>query len=81
MVASAIPKTQVLQETDGILIVIVDKQSDLVLGAMLFCAESFEMINIVKVVMDVKLPYTYLRDQIFTHPTMSETFNDLLGLI
>ncbi|EBK8102899.1 pyruvate dehydrogenase, partial [Salmonella enterica] len=27
------------------------------------------------------LPYTVLRDQIFTHPTMSESLNDLFSLI
>ena len=35
------------------------------------------MINIVKLAMDAKLPYTALRDMIFTHPTMSESLNDL----
>jgi pyruvate/2-oxoglutarate dehydrogenase complex dihydrolipoamide dehydrogenase (E3) component len=27
--------------------------------------------------MKAKLPYSFLRDQIYTHPTMSEAFNDL----
>jgi probable pyridine nucleotide-disulfide oxidoreductase len=27
--------------------------------------------------MDQKIPYEVLRDQIYTHPTMSEGFNDL----
>ena len=37
------------------------------------------MINLIKLAMDAKLPYTVLRDQIFTHPTMSESLNDLFG--
>jgi len=45
---------------------------------MLFCAESYEIINTIKLAMDAKLPYIFLRDQIFTHPTMCESLNDLL---
>ncbi|MDI5454335.1 hypothetical protein MJM04_30000, partial [Salmonella enterica subsp. enterica serovar Cerro] len=41
----------------------------------LLCVDSHEMINIVKTVMDADLPYTVLRDQIFTHPTMSESLS------
>jgi pyruvate/2-oxoglutarate dehydrogenase complex dihydrolipoamide dehydrogenase (E3) component len=38
------------------------------------------MINTVKLAMDMDAPYTVLRDQIFTHPTMSEALNDLFSL-
>ena len=31
--------------------------------------------------MDNDIKYTYLRDQIFTHPTMAENLNDLAKLI
>ena len=47
----------------------------------LLAADSHEVINIVKTVMDAGLPYTVLRDQIFTHPTMSEALNDLFALV
>ena len=30
--------------------------------------------------MNAKLPYTALRDQIFTHPTVSEALNDLFAI-
>ena len=78
---AAIPKAHVLQDTAGFLKAIVDKKTKKILGAALFCAESYEMINIVKVAMDAGLPYTVLRDQIFTHPTMSESLNDLFGRV
>ncbi len=81
MPASAIPKAQVLNETDGLLKVIVDVPTGLILGAMLFCVESHEMINVVKLAMDAGLPYTVLRDQIYTHPTMTEGFNNLLSMV
>ncbi|ENR1369697.1 pyridine nucleotide-disulfide oxidoreductase, partial [Escherichia albertii] len=42
---------------------------------------SHEIINIVKMAMDADLPYLVLRDQIFTHPSMSESLNDLFSLV
>ncbi|WP_157265071.1 hypothetical protein [Paenibacillus oryzisoli] len=38
------------------------------------------MINIVQIAMETGQSYTYLRDHIFTHPTMSESLNDLFQL-
>ncbi|MCY1053148.1 hypothetical protein, partial [Mammaliicoccus sciuri] len=29
---------------------------------------------------DQQIPYTVLRDNIYTHPTMSESFNDLFNI-
>ncbi len=77
--AQAIPKALVVQQPAGLLKVIIDDKTDLILGAHLFCEESHELINLIKVVMDAKLPYTVLRDSIFTHPTMSEALNDLFA--
>ncbi len=79
--AAAIPKAQVLQQPTGLLKAVVDAQTNEILGAHLFCAESYEMINIIKLAMDARLPYTVLRDSIFTHPTMSEALNDLFATL
>lgn len=81
LAAAAIPKAKVVKQQDGILKVIVDAETDLILGAHLFCAESYEMINLLKLAMDASIPYTALRDMIYTHPTMSESFNDLFASI
>lgn len=78
--AAAIPKAQVLKKTSGVLKAIIDKDTDKILGVMLLCEESYEMINIVKLAMDMDMPYQFLRDQIYTHPTMSEALNDLFAL-
>ena len=58
---------------------VIDRNTDKILGAILFCEDSHEMINIVKLAMDLDAPYQLLRDQIFTHPTMSESLNDLFA--
>jgi pyruvate/2-oxoglutarate dehydrogenase complex dihydrolipoamide dehydrogenase (E3) component len=79
--AAAIPKAHVLQKPVGMLKAVVDAKTGYILGATLFCEESHEVINIIKLAMDHQLPYTTLRDQIFTHPTMSEALNDLFGKI
>lgn len=72
----AVPKAQVLRKTNGLLKAVVG-EDDRILGVSLLAPESFETINIIKMVMDNNLPYTYLRDFIFTHPTMTEALNDL----
>lgn len=79
--AMAIPKAKVLRQQTGILKAIVDAETGHILGAHLFCADSHEMINTVKIAMDAGLSYTALRDAIYTHPTMSEAFNDLFAAI
>ena len=79
MKAEAIPKAKVLGQTDGLLKAIVDKDSDEILGVTLFCAEAHEMINSFKMAMDNHIPASYLKNQIFTHPTMSEGLNDLFA--
>ncbi len=78
--AAAIPKALVVEQPSGILKAIIDEKTGLVLGAHLFCEESHEIINTVKLAMDAKLPYTTLRDMIFTHPTVSEALNDLFNV-
>lgn len=75
---AAIPKARVLQETQGIFKILVAKDSDAILGATIYAAESHELINLLALAMKAELPYTLLRDQIYTHPTMSEALNDVL---
>lgn len=79
MPAMAIPKAKVLRVTEGQLKALLAPDST-ILGAELFCAEAHEMINLVKLAMDYGLKAEVLRDFIYTHPTMSESLNDLFAL-
>lgn len=81
MPAGAIPKAQVLKKTQGLLKAVVNADTGKILGAALLCEESYEMINIVKLAIDMNADYTVLRDMIYTHPTMSEALNDLFSLL
>ncbi|UUX33049.1 FAD-dependent oxidoreductase [Fundicoccus culcitae] len=76
-----IPKAKIAYRTTGIYKAVVDAQTNQILGVRLFGEEAHEMINIVVTAMNANLPYTDLRDQIYTHPTMSEALNDLFGKI
>ena len=60
---------------------IVDAETGQLLGAHLFCAESQELINLLKLAIDAGIPYTELRDAVYTHPTMSEALNDLFTAV
>ncbi len=45
---------------------------DRILGFTAFCVEASELVAAVQTAMLGRLPYTELRDTIFTHPTTSE---------
>lgn len=74
---TAIPKAKVAKDNRGLFKALVDPETEKVLGATLYGIESYELINIISLAMKAHLSYTVLRDQIYTHPTMSEAFNDL----
>lgn len=75
----AIPRAKTLGETDGLLKAIIDKNTGKILGCVLFAPDSGEVINTVAVDMKTGQNYTFLRDFIFTHPSMSEALNDLFS--
>lgn len=79
--AAAFPRTRTFDQTDGLLKVIVDTETGEILGCTLFCAESTEVINLVSLAIRAGKDYTFLRDSIYTHPSMSESLNDLFALI
>lgn len=76
---AVIPRARVLGGTDGLLKSVVDAHTGKILGATLFCVDSSEVINIITVAVKAGLDYTFLRDQIYTHPSMSESLNDLFS--
>ena len=79
--AAGIPKAQILRQTDGLLKAVIDVDSGLILGVTLFCAEAHELINLIKMAMDHDIKPEYLKNQIFTHPSMAEALNDLFAAV
>ena len=77
---AAIPRARTLGKTNGLFKVVVDADTDKIVGCTLFGPESSEVINLVAMAMKTGQEYTFLRDFIFTHPSMSEALNDLMNL-
>ena len=76
----AIPKAKILGNQSGLFKVLIDENSGKILGANLFGVEAHEIITLFTLAMNEGISYESLRDQIYTHPTMAESFNDLLNI-
>ena len=74
---AAIPKAHILGETRGLFKVVVNQADNTILGASLYGIESHEVINLLTLALQAKIPYTQLKNQLYTHPTISEALNDL----
>lgn len=77
---AGMPKAHILGNTSGFYKVLVGKD-DKIIGATLLAPEAHEVINIISLAMHARLPYQYLRDQIYAHPTMAEGLNDAFEMI
>lgn len=80
LLVAQIPRHKINNDARGIFKVIIDKDTDLILGATLYGKESEEIINLIKLAIDQHIPYQVLRDTIYTHPTIVESFNDLFNI-
>ena len=74
----AVLRTRTLSETRGFMKTLIEAKSDRILGFSVFGVEAGEVMASVQVAMIAGLPYTALRDAIFTHPTMLEGLIPLL---
>ena len=77
----AVFRAQTLSETRGFMKVIIDAHSDRILGFTAFGPEAGELMANVQVAMLAGVPYTLLRDAVFTHPTMSEGLGMLFARV
>lgn len=66
-------------ETEGFMQVVVDAQSERILGAAILGIEGDEAIHVFASTMYADAPYTTLRDAMHIHPTVSELIPTLLG--
>ena len=68
-------------ETKGLMKAIIDSKTKQILGAAILGIEGGELMSAIQIAMLGQLPYTALRDGMFAHPTLSESFNTLFGSI
>jgi pyruvate/2-oxoglutarate dehydrogenase complex dihydrolipoamide dehydrogenase (E3) component len=74
---NAVARALEIGETRGFMKAVVDADTQHILGCALLCAEGGEIMTIIQVAMMGKLPYTALKEGIFSHPTLAEGLNDL----
>jgi pyruvate/2-oxoglutarate dehydrogenase complex dihydrolipoamide dehydrogenase (E3) component len=65
-------------ETAGLMKVIVDAQTDQILGAAILSSEGGELVQILGFVMLARAPYTLLKGAVYIHPTLAEGFWTLM---
>jgi pyruvate/2-oxoglutarate dehydrogenase complex dihydrolipoamide dehydrogenase (E3) component len=76
---AAVLRTRTISEPRGFIKMLIDAASDRILGITVFGAEASELMAVVQTAMLGGLPYTMLRDGIFTHPTAAEGLTVLLA--
>jgi pyruvate/2-oxoglutarate dehydrogenase complex dihydrolipoamide dehydrogenase (E3) component len=81
MPMAAVLRAETLGETRGFIKMLIETETDHILGFTAFGAEASEMMAAVQTAMLGGLPYTVLRDAIFTHPTAAEGLGPLLASV
>ena len=66
-----------MNETRGLMKVLVELNSDKILGCAILGIDGGEIMAILQFAMMADIPYTKLRDGIFAHPTLAESMNNL----
>ena len=64
-------------ETRGFMKVVLDAESEQILGCAILSIEGGEIATVIQMAMMGKVPYTAIRDGVFSHPTLSESLNNL----
>ena len=78
---AAVLRAVAIGETRGFVKMLIDTQSDRILGFTALGVEASEMMAAVQTAMLGGLPYIVLRDAIFTHPTVAEGLVFLLATV
>jgi pyruvate/2-oxoglutarate dehydrogenase complex dihydrolipoamide dehydrogenase (E3) component len=78
---ATVPRARIVHQPEGLMKVVVDAETDQILGAALLSHDSHEVINVVALAMRHGIAASQLRDEIYTHPSMTEAFNQLLGAL
>ena len=79
MPMSAVARALEVDEPRGLIKAVVDADSGQILGCAVLGLEGGEILALLQVAMLGRLPYTPLRDGIFTHPTLAEALNTLFA--
>ena len=75
---AAVPRAKTLGRTEGFYKIVIDADTDEILGAAIIGAEASEVVTSVQMAMLGGLTWRQVRDAVITHPTMSEGLNIVL---
>ncbi|MGA7842716.1 MAG: mercuric reductase [Candidatus Acidiferrales bacterium] len=75
---SSVSRAVERDETAGLMKIIVDAQSDRILGAAILGSEGGETVQILGAMIWADAPYTVLKGAVYIHPTMAEGFFGLM---
>ncbi|TMF03417.1 MAG: mercuric reductase [Chloroflexi bacterium] len=76
-----VARAEEVDETRGFMKAVVDGDNQQILGGAILGLEGGELMSMLEIAMYGKLPYTVLRDAIFAHPTLAESFNNLFATL
>lgn len=77
----AMPRAYTVHETRGLMKFIVDRETDLVLGAALLSIDAQEIINTVALAIRHGITANELRNAIYTHPSSTEALNEVFDKV
>jgi len=78
---AAVLRTRTIDESRGFMKALIEADRDRILGFTMIGPEAGEVMAVVEMTMLAGLPYTALRDDILTHPTMAEGLNALFSSV
>ncbi|WP_220040104.1 dihydrolipoyl dehydrogenase family protein [Nonomuraea aridisoli] len=74
-----LPRAKIVGDPRGVMKAIVDAETDEVLGVTMLAHDAHETVNTLAVALRLGATASVLRDGIYTHPSMTEAFNDLFA--
>jgi pyruvate/2-oxoglutarate dehydrogenase complex dihydrolipoamide dehydrogenase (E3) component len=70
-----------MDETRGFMKAVVDPKTEQILGCAILGVEGGELMTMLEIAIVGKVPYPALREAIFAHPTLAESFNNLFAAV
>lgn len=78
---AAMPRASIVGDVRGLMKFVIDADTDEILGAALLSVDAQELVNTVALAMRSGVTASTLRDAIWTHPSSTEAFNEVLATV
>ena len=73
------PRAYAVEDTRGVMKFVLNAETDEILGAAPLSIDAHELINTVALAVRHGIKAAALRDAVYTHPSSTEAFNDVLA--